>query len=139
MEAGSLWDGVTSPEGINFEMGPWLRFVPPAEPDLLGLAASGEPLNLKVKGPLGFPLGRYPLQLKRLEEGKGFLEQTRMLPFLLWQHERNLEAYGDQTVIIDRLGWQWKPAFLDPLVRGGVRAFFRHRHRKLRRRFGQAV
>lgn len=133
---GELWAQVASAEGVNYEMGPWLGFEPPEGPDLLEAAASGEVLNLKVKGPLGLPLGHYPLHLVRFEEGRGFLEQTRMLPFLIWQHERRIEPDGDGSLITDRLGWRWRARFLDPFFRVGTRAFFRHRHRKIRSRFG---
>ena len=131
-----LWGSVASAEGVNYEMGPWLRFIVPEGIDLLGRAASGPVLDLKIRGPFGLPLGHYPLQLKQLEQGRGFLEQTQMLPFLLWQHERTIEPDGEGSVITDRLGWCWRPAFLDPLAKVGVRAFFRHRHRRLRSRFG---
>ena len=131
-----LWQSVASAEGVNHEMGPWLRFVPPAGENLLEAAGRGEVLKLKIRGPLGIPLGNYPLRLVRLEEGRGFLEQTQMLPCLLWQHERTIEAEGDGTVITDRLGWRWKLRLLDPLLSPGVGVFFRHRHRKLRSRFG---
>jgi len=127
-----LWRRVSSVEGINFEMGPWLKFVGPS--DLDALAGSGESgtVGLRLKGPAGFPLGRYRLGLVRLDPGRGFLEQTRMLPFLLWQHERMIEPEGDGSLITDRLGWRWKLSLLDPLLRFGVRAFFQHRHRRLR-------
>lgn len=130
-----LWRSIASAEGVNYEMGPWLRFVVPEGIDLLGEAASGRVLSLKLRGPLGLPLGHYPLQLKRLDEGSGFLEQTWMFPFLLWQHERTIEPDGNGSAITDRLGWRWRATFLDPLARLGVRAFFRHRHRRLRARF----
>lgn len=129
----TVWDAVTSPEGLNREMKPWLSFVAPEGIDLLRNAASGEVLPLKIRGPLGLPLGRYPLRLVRFEEGRGFLEQTWMLPVLLWQHERIVEPENGGTVVTDRLGWRWKASFLDRLFRYGVRSFFRHRHRQLRR------
>lgn len=119
-------------------MGPWLNFAPPEGINLFEAASSGQVINLKVKGPLGVPLGRYPLRIKRLEEGKGFLEQTKMLPFLLWQHEREIESESGSTRITDQLGWRWKVTVFDPVFRVGVRLFFRHRHRQLNRRFGPA-
>jgi hypothetical protein len=52
-----LWGSVASAEGVNYEMGPWLRFLVPEGIDLLGEAASGRVLSLKLRGPLGLPLG----------------------------------------------------------------------------------
>lgn len=132
---GELWTDIASADGINYEMGPWLRFIPPDGPDLLEAAAGGEVLRLRTKGPLGLPLGYYPLQLVRIQPGRGFLERTWMLPFLLWQHERSIEPDGDGSLITDKLGWRWRVRFLDSVFRVGTRAFFNHRHRRLRRRF----
>ena len=137
-EPAEVWEGISSLQGINLEMSPWLDMTPPSGLDLEA-AASGEILPLKLKGPFGLPLGTYPLGLLRLTEGEGFLEQTWMLPFLLWQHEREITADPDGgTVITDSLGWKWQASFLDRLVAAGVRQFFRHRHRNLRERFGQS-
>jgi len=130
--ASDVWARATTAEGVNYEMEPWLRFVPPEDPHVIEAASEGEKVRLKIKGPLGLPLGHYPLQIKEIEEGTRFLEQTRMLPFLLWQHERTIEQKDGHSIVTDRLGWFWKPTFLDPLVRVGVRAFFNHRHRRLR-------
>ena len=122
---------------VNEEMGPWLKFVPQGDQDLLAAASEGHVLRLKVKGPLGLPLGHYPLQIKRLEEARGFLEQTQMLPFLFWQHERTIEPADQGSTVTDQLAWSWKATFLNPLLRIGVRTFFKHRHRQLRQRFHQ--
>lgn len=120
-------------------MNPWLNFTPPEDIDLFEAAAKGDVLNLKVKGPLGIPLSRYPLQIKSLEEGKGFLEQTKMLPFLLWQHERKIESESGTTRVTDQLGWRWRATVLDPVFRVGVKLFFNHRHRQLKKRFGSGL
>lgn len=136
-EPAEVWQGISSIEGVNHEMNPWLGMTPPPGTDLEA-AASGEILPLKLKGPLGLPLGTYPLGLLRLTEGEGFLEQTWMLPFLLWQHERGIAADpAGGTLITDSLGWQWRLGFLDRLVVAGVRRFFGLRHRSLKSRFGQ--
>lgn len=136
-EPAEVWDGISSIEGVNLEMKPWLRMAAPAGADL-GTTASGETLSLGLKGPAGLPLGNYPLGLIRLTEGEGFLEQTRMLPFFLWQHERRIApGPGGGTVITDSLGWKWRAELLDRVVAAGVRRFFRHRHRNLHERFGR--
>lgn len=70
-------------------------------------------------------------------EGEGFLKRTRMLPFLLWQHERSLAPReGGGTTITDELGWGWRAHRLDRVVASGVLRFFEHRHRVLRETFG---
>ena len=134
----NVWLGISDLNGVNYEMSPWLHMT---SPDGVRLedAANGEVLPLKLKGRGGFPLGTYRLGLETIVEGQGFLEQTRMLPFLLWQHERRIEAVGDgDTRIIDSLGWKWRATFLDRMFAAGVRKFFNHRHRKLKAWYGSA-
>ena len=131
-----VWAGISNLGGVNREMGPWLRMTAPEGKDLAD-AAGGEVLPLRLHGPLGVPLGTYPLRLVRIEEGTGFLEQTWMLPFLLWQHERTIAPDAGGTAITDRLGWRWRAPRLDRVVGIAVGRFFRHRHRELVRRFGR--
>ena len=134
--ADTVWEGVSGLDGVNLEMGPWLRMTAPGGAKLAE-ATGGSVLDLKLSGPLGLPLGRYPLELKEIDEGRGFTEQTWMFPFLLWQHERVIEPGGEGvTFVTDRLGWKWRAGILDGIVTFGVRAFFNHRHRRLRRIYG---
>lgn len=130
-----VWRSISELETVNEEMAPWLNMAAPAGSDLVA-AASGQVLPLKLRGPAGVPLGTYPLRLVQMDEGRGFLEQTWMLPFLLWQHERTIQTEAGRTRITDSLGWKWRARRLDPLVAVGVRRFFEHRHGVLRRRFG---
>jgi len=130
-----VWQSVSTLAGVNEEMAPWLKMTAPQGSDLEA-AASGEVLPLKLVGPAGVPLGTYPLRLLEMNEGSGFLEQTRMLPFFLWQHERTIQPDGSGTRITDSLGWKWRARRLDFLVIPMVRRFFGHRHGVLRREFG---
>ena len=131
-----VWAHVASLEGVNLEMAPWLRMTAPPGTGLPE-AASGEVLPLRIAGPAGLPLGTYPLRLERMTEGEGFLERTRMLPFLTWQHERLIEpAPGGGTRLTDRLGWEWRAHRFDRAFARGTLGFFEHRHRALRREFG---
>ncbi|HMT04117.1 MAG TPA: hypothetical protein PKD76_01075 [Solirubrobacterales bacterium] len=131
-----VWTQITAFEGVNREMSPLLKMTPPATARLDD-AASGEILPIKLKGPLGLPLGTYPLRLVNIETEVGFLEQTQMLPFLLWQHERTLTAEAGGTIVTDSLGWRWRAHRLDAIVAAIVRRFFIHRHRQLRSDFGE--
>lgn len=131
-----IWDEIASLDGVNREMAPWLRMIPPPGTDLAD-AASGEVFRLRLRGPGGLPLGGYPLQLRSYAEGAGFLEQTRIARLVLWQHQRTISADGDGgTLITDALGWVWRAALLDPVLAAAVRRFFGHRHRVLRDRHG---
>ena len=71
----------------------------------------------------------------RIEENRGFLERSPMLTQKSWEHERTLEPRDGGTLVTDRV------EFVPKLPGGGAltpvfRAVFRHRHRRLRKRFG---
>jgi len=134
----AVWERAVSAEGINHELGPLLRMTVPrgaASLDLRGL----EP------GPLGrswlllfglLPIDYDEIGLERIEPGRGFLERSTMLSQRLWEHERTLAAAGDGTVIADRLAWEPRLPLPGRALRPLIAAVFRHRHRRLRRRFG---
>ncbi len=76
------------------------------------------------------------LTLVSVEPGRGFHERSSMLSMRVWEHKRTIEPAGEMACVVrDRLGFE--PRL--PLPLGFVvRALFRHRHRRLARRFGTA-
>lgn len=132
----TIWTSISGFEGVNREMSPFLRMSPPDDVSLES-AIVGEVINVGLTGPFALPLGTYPLRLVEVEVGSRFLEQTQMLPFLLWQHERSISPHKGGTSISDSLGWRWRAHRLDPILAAGIRRFFAHRHRQLRREFGE--
>jgi hypothetical protein len=72
--------------------------------------------------------------LVELEPGRGFHERSTMLSMRRWEHERWIDPNGDATCTLhDRLTFTPRlPLPLAPVVR----RVFRHRHNRLRRRFG---
>ncbi|HZO07397.1 MAG TPA: hypothetical protein VFB52_13495, partial [Solirubrobacterales bacterium] len=78
------------------------------------------------------------LTLERVDPGRGFLERSTMLTQRLWEHERTIEPAGETCMLVDRVAWEPRlpvpGAWLAPLIA----AIFRHRHARLRRRFGGA-
>jgi ligand-binding SRPBCC domain-containing protein len=58
-----------------------------------------------------------------------------MLSMAFWQHERIVAPSAQGTTVVDNL--TFRPRLLPrALVRASVALFFRHRHARLRRRFG---
>ena len=136
-----VWGRVVTPEGINHEMGPWLRMTMPRS--LRGLTIEdvrvGEPLGRSWILALGLiPVDYDDLRLAELEPGRRFLERSTMLSMSLWEHERIVEPTGaDSTRVADRLRFELRraPGLLpgaDRLAAGLVARFFAHRHRRLR-------
>jgi ligand-binding SRPBCC domain-containing protein len=136
----AVWDRVTTPEGINDEMRPWMRMTVPRGFEKLDPAeiTLGEKIGRSWILLFGFlPIDYDDLTLVRLEIGRGFLERSRMLSQRSWEHERTLEPAGsDGCLVTDRVRWEPRLGLPGAPLRPLFRWFFRHRHRRLRRRFG---
>lgn len=138
--AQTVWERVITPAGVNDEMRPLMRMTVPR-----GLSD----FNIESVEP-GVPIGRSwvllfgllpfdydDLTLVRIDPGHGFLERSRMLSQRLWEHERTIEPDGEAAcTVTDRVAWEPRLPLPGGLLAPLIGAFFRHRHRRLRRRFG---
>ncbi|MDQ8037739.1 MAG: hypothetical protein REI12_09965 [Pedobacter sp.] len=137
---GTLWQWITSVQGISTEMRPWFRMTTPAHiASLTDLHFTpGEPLfhsRLLLGGVL--PVDYSDLTLLEITPGQGFVEQSPMGSMRLWRHVRRIVSEADGVVrLVDELSFE--PWFAGTLSRWFVQAFFRHRHAVLRRNFKQA-
>jgi ligand-binding SRPBCC domain-containing protein len=135
-----VWDRIISPAGINDELRPLLRMTVPRGVERL------DPASIELGSPIGrswvllfglVPFDYDEITLIRLEEGRCFLERSRMLSQRVWEHERTLEPTADGGCLItDRVRWEPRIPVPGAPLRPLIRALFRHRHRRLRRRFG---
>jgi hypothetical protein len=136
----AVWRRVTSIEGIDDEMFPLLRMTFP--PGMRALPVDAfEPGRRLCRSWLlllcVLPVDWSDLTLVELEPGRRFLERSPMFSMAFWQHERNVTPSAQGTTVVDNLAF--RPRLLPrALVRAGVALFFRHRHARLRRRFGIA-
>jgi ligand-binding SRPBCC domain-containing protein len=136
----AVWARVSTFEGINDELGPLMRMTAPAR--VRALDPSEVVLGERIFRSWVLLFGVIPidyddLTLIALEPGRGFHERSRMLSMRVWEHERTLEPTGDSaTRVSDRLSFEPRVPGSGPLLERFIRATFRHRHRRLRRRFG---
>lgn len=143
--AATVWAQAVTPAGINYELGPLLRMTMPAalRDASIDDVPTGRRLGrgwLLLGGLL--PVDFDDLCLEAVEPGRRFAERSRMLSFSVWTHERSVEPRGPEACdLIDRLGFElrrglaWLPG-AERLAAAIVAAVFRHRHRRLRRRYG---
>lgn len=126
-------------DGVNGELAPLLRMTVPH--DLKGARLDQLPIG-RLAGRswlllFGFlPVDFDDLTIAEFGPGQRFLEQSRMLTQSQWEHERTLTAIPGGCRVVDRLGWCGRAAPLGALYRLAVPVLFRHRHARLRRRFG---
>jgi len=135
--ADAVWDAVTTMEGVNFELGPWLRMTAPAgvrlDPELV---TPGERLfrsRLLLGGVL--PIDFDDLTFVAIGPSS-FHERSRMLSARVWEHERHVEPDGPRCFLTDRVWFDPRVRLAAPLQRRIVRAVFQHRHERLNQRFG---
>lgn len=134
-----VWRHVTEMSGVNGELRPLIRMTVPA--GLAGATLEDLPLGRRVGRSWLLLFGFLPVDYDDLsiaERGPGhrFLERSTMLTQARWEHERVVRAVGDGCSVTDRLCWEGRFPPLGALYRLGVPVLFRHRHRRLRKRFG---
>jgi ligand-binding SRPBCC domain-containing protein len=134
-----VWARVITAEGVNDELRPLLRMTVPRGLEDFGIddVEPGRPLGRSWVLLFGLiPFDYDEICLERVEPGRGFLERSRMLSQRLWVHERTIEAREGGCELRDRVAWEPRLPLPGALLRPLIAAVFRHRHRRLRRRFG---
>jgi hypothetical protein len=140
-----VWEGVSSAHGINYELGPMLRMTAPRSLRENGLdgVRVGERICRSWVLLLGVvPVDYDDITLAHLDPPRGFLERSTMLSQRAWEHERTIEPAADGTnacTITDRISYEPRLPVPDALLRRLYAAIFRHRHRRLRSRYGGAA
>jgi ligand-binding SRPBCC domain-containing protein len=141
--AAEVWKRVTTFEGVNDELMPLARMTAPSGVDSLQPAdvVPGQRMFRSWILLLGLvPIDYDDVTLVRLDAGRGFLERSPMLSQRSWEHERIIEPEGPSACrISDRVRFEPRLPIPPALLRPLYRFVFRHRHRRLRRRFGGAA
>lgn len=134
-----LWAAISTMDGVNAELAPWVRMSVP--PPVRGKSLADVPIDEVAFDSwlLAFrfvPFDRHHLRLVEVHPGRGFLERSSSWLQRVWQHERTLESIEGGTLICDRITVEPNIAAAAPIVRAIVVRLFRHRHARLRARFG---
>ena len=141
--ADEVWQRVTTPEGINHELSPFVHMTTPRS--MKGRSAAdmrpGERLGRSwlLLGQL-IPFEYDDIRIAELEPGHRFREASSMLFVRRWEHERTLRPAAGGTEISDKVTFELRrPLDLIPgfpqLVAGLLSHLFSHRHRQLQRWF----
>ena len=126
-------------EGVNAELRPLVRMTRPrrrARQDARRRRRSTTVAFHSILLAFGvLPFDRHALRLVRVDPGRGFHERSTSLLQRRWDHVRTLVADGEGTLVTDRVTFEPR---LGParLIAPLIEAIFRHRHRRLARRFG---
>jgi ligand-binding SRPBCC domain-containing protein len=139
--AEAVWARVTSIEGVNHELGPWLRMTVPRRARGLSLDAlePGRPAGrswVLLGGVL--PVDYDEVTIVERGPGLRFLERSPMGSMRFWQHERTVTPRGPgECEVEDRLTFEPRLSIASRPARGLVARIFAHRHRRLASWFGE--
>lgn len=142
-KAEPVWAFALTPEGINHELKPWLRMTVPSRLKDVSLE------EISIDRPLGkswvlflgiIPFDYDDIQIAELGPGMRFLERSSMGSTRTWQHERSITDADDGCTVTDTLTFQLrKPLAVIPgsgrVARASVERIFRHRHRRLAKKW----
>jgi ligand-binding SRPBCC domain-containing protein len=140
--AAEVWAFATTAEGVNAELMPIVRMTVPRGVDDLDIADVVAPIRLGrswlLLGGL-IPFDWDDIGIERLGPGFAFSERSTMLSQRAWHHDRRVEPRGEGAcTVTDTIRFVPRVPVLAPLLRPVFLRTFRHRHRRLRRRFGAA-
>ena len=141
--AADVWAFATTAEGINAELMPIVRMtVPRGLGDDFGLADVTAPRRLGRSWLLlggVLPFDWDDIGIEAIGPGLSFRERSTMLSQRRWDHDRSVEPLGEHAcVVTDRIRFVPRLPAIAPLLRPVFLLTFRHRHRRLRRRFGES-
>jgi ligand-binding SRPBCC domain-containing protein len=133
-----IWSWVVTAEGVNDELQPWLRMTVPGGGDFdLADVEIGKPIGRSWVLFLGLlPVDYDEIKLDEIDEGRGFVERSRMLSQRWWEHIRTLRPVEGGAVVTDSIAWEPRLPLPGAAMRPMFQAIFAHRHRRLRKRFG---
>ena len=98
------------------------------------------PKNTKLfKSRINF-LGYIPIDLHDFEfsdiSKDGFKENSSSLMNKQWKHERSIVQSGDDVIVRDRVDYESKVGLVGLLLKPVYKSIFRHRHSKLKAKYG---
>ena len=134
-----VWQRVIAAEGVNDELRPLLRMTVPRGLEDFGIddVEPGRSLGRSWVLLLGLvPLDYDEICLVEIEPGRRFLERSRMLSQRIWEHERTIEPRPGGCELTDRVAWEPRLPLPGALLVPLIASVFKHRHRRLRARFG---
>ena len=133
--ADELWAIVTTPAGVNAELMPLVRMTFPTSDLTITDAPPDEPFFVSWLLLFGFlPFDRHVLIIHKTGP-RFFIERSHSLMQKLWQHERYLTDAEGGTAVRDIVTVTPRLIFMNALTNTIVAMIFRHRHRRLTRRY----
>jgi hypothetical protein len=138
--ADDVWAHARTMEGVNAELGPWVRMSVPRA--ARGRTIDAAPIGREAFASVLLALGVVPFDVHHLVlvevREHAFVEESWSWMQRRWRHERAITELDRGCEIVDRVTVEPRLP-VDPIARRVVLAIFERRHRVLRARFGSLV
>jgi ligand-binding SRPBCC domain-containing protein len=132
-----VWAFVTTPEGVNHELGPVMRMTVPRGGDLTLREGHLGRSWVLLAGVL--PVDYDDLYIARLDPGRAFSERSVLGSAREWHHDRSVSPLPEGGCrVTDRIAFAPRLAAMTGVQQRGLGLLFRWRHRRLRRHFARA-
>ncbi|GAA3966087.1 hypothetical protein [Allohahella marinimesophila] len=125
--------------GVNEEIAPFLKMTAPAGWATRPIEAWPERTSLFSSWILLFgivPLDKHTFFFRSIDPASGFSESSSSLMHSCWEHQREIDGSEFACRISDTVNFKCRVPGLAVLLAPIYRAVFRHRHRRLRMRYG---
>jgi hypothetical protein len=134
----AFW-AATSMQSVNWELAPLVRMTAPPEWRDCALSQwqAGRPLFKSWILLFGIlPVDLHSFRLEAIDPEGGFLEASSSWVNKAWRHERKTLAGAGQCTVVDHVRVLGRCAPLTALLMPVYKWVFRHRHARLRSKFG---
>jgi ligand-binding SRPBCC domain-containing protein len=136
--ASLVWAHASSLRGVNYELWP-LHMSGPQDLQIDRNTPLGRPLFRSVLTLFRvLPFDIHELALQNVAPGEWFHESSRSLLQKRWVHVRRVLPAGAGCVVQDELSFAPRVPVLGFVAKRLVKSVFERRHRRLKRRFGEA-
>lgn len=128
-------------DGVNFELGPWLKMTAP--PEWQARSFPEWPENQVLFSSKILLLGFIPFDshwFKFESVGpRGFSEQSSNIMNRVWAHQRSITTTESGTLVRDEVRYQSKISFVGALFLPIYKLVFANRHRRLKSKYAKPV
>jgi hypothetical protein len=125
-------------QGVNYELNPIVHMT--ASIEWKDRSLTEAPVNEKLFNSIilffkFIPIDIHHLSFKRILEN-GFKEASSSVLMKHWNHNRKIESFEQGCLLTDEIFYSTRIPFLDVILRPIYYFVFKHRHGRLKRKFG---